>query len=84
MSLFTINWVSNSDILYHILKIEEIMSEQQAQIDALAEQLGKAKAEIIAQVEALQAQIDAGGVVDLTALKAAVQGIDDLNPDAVV
>ena len=60
------------------------MSEQQAQIDALAEQLGKAKAEIIAQVEALQAQIDAGGVVDLTALKAAVQGIDDLNPDAVV
>jgi hypothetical protein len=84
MSLFTIHWVSNNDILQQLFTIERIMSEQQAQIDALAEQLGKAKAEIIAQVEALQAQIDAGGVVDLTALKAAVQGIDDLNPDVAV
>jgi hypothetical protein len=83
MSLFNFNWVSNNDILQQLFTIERIMSEQQAQIDALAEQLGKAKAEIIAQVEALQAQIDTGGVVDLTALKAAVQGIDDLNTDAV-
>ena len=55
---------------------------QQEQIDALAAQLDKVKTEILAQVAALQAQIDAGGVVDLTALTAAVQSLDDLNPDA--
>jgi len=79
--MFFIDWVSNSEILKQLKKLGEIMSETQAKIDALAAQLAKAKAEILAQVARLQEQIDAGGVVDLTALTAAVQGLDDLNPD---
>ena len=79
-----LKWVSNSEILKSILRLEKIMSETQDKIDALAVQLGKVKTEILDQVAALQAQIDAGAVVDLTALTAAVQGLDDLNPDPVV
>ena len=78
-----LKWVSNSEILKSILRLEKIMSETQDKIDALAVQLGKVKTEILDQVAALQAQIDAGAVVDLSALTAAVQGLDDLNPDPV-
>jgi hypothetical protein len=79
--MFFIDWVSNSEILQQIKKIGKQMSETQEKIDALAAQLAKVKNEILAQVAALQAQIDDGAVVDLTALTAAVQGLDDLNPD---
>lgn len=57
------------------------MSESQDAVDAVTAQLGKAKDEILAEVAALQAQVDAGQPVDLTALKAAAQGLDDLNAD---
>lgn len=79
--MFFIDWVSNSEILKQLLKIGKQMSQTQEKIDALAAQLAKAKAEILSQVAALQKQIDAGDPVDLTALTAAVQGLDDLNPD---
>lgn len=79
--MFFIDWISNSEILKQLLKMEKIMSETQEKINALAAQLAKAKAEILAQIAALQKQIDDGAVVDLTALTAAVQGLDDLNPD---
>jgi len=79
--MFFIEWVSNSEILKQILNLGKIMSENQAKIDALAAQLAKAKAEILSQIEELQILIDEGETVDLTALTAAVQGIDDLNPD---
>lgn len=79
--MFFIDWVSNSEILQQLKKIGKQMSETQEKIDALAAQLAKAKAEILVQVAELQAQIDAGEQVDLTALTEAVQGIDDLNPD---
>jgi len=76
-----VEWASNSDIVKQLLRLEKIMSQTQQKIDALAAQLGKVKAEILAQVAALQAQIEAGEAVDLTALTAAVQGLDDLNAD---
>ena len=79
--MFFIDWVSNSEILKQLFKMEKIMSENQEKIDALAVQLAKAKTEILAQVARLQEQIDAGEQVDLTALTEAVQGLDDLNPD---
>lgn len=82
MKFLMINFVSNQDILNQLLHMEKIMGQQQAQIDALTAQIGKVRAEIIAKIVELQAQIDAGEPVDLTALKAAVQGIDDLNVDA--
>jgi len=77
-----VEWVSNSDIVKQLTRLEKIMSQTQEKIDALAAQLGKVKAEILSQVAALQAQIEAGEAVDLTALTAAVQGLDDLNADA--
>lgn len=83
MKFLMMTFISNQDIFQKLLQIEKIMTEQQAQIDDLAAQLAKAKTEIIAKIDDLQAQIDAGEPVDLTALKAAVQGIDDLNPDAI-
>ena len=80
--MFFIDWVSNSEILQQLKKIGKQMSQTQEKIDALAAQLAKAKEEILAQIAELQKQIDEGAVVDLTALTAAVQGLDDLNPDA--
>lgn len=72
-------------------KLEEILSKlteigdtmaTQADIDAIVVQLDKAKNEILAQIAALQAIIDAGQpVLDLSALQAAAQMLDDLNPD---
>jgi hypothetical protein len=54
----------------------------------LAAQTDKAKAEVVAKVAELEAAIVAAGQTDaavdaaLEALKASVQGVDDLNPDA--
>jgi chromosome segregation ATPase len=62
--------------------------ELAAALAALTAQTEKAKAEIVAAVAALEeALANAGSTtpeVDaaLTALQAAVQGVDDLNPDA--
>lgn len=78
--MFFIDWVSNSEILQQILKLGQIMSENQAKIDALAAQLEKAKVEIIAQIEELKNQPGAE-VLDFSALEMAAQSLDDLNPD---
>jgi 16S rRNA G1207 methylase RsmC len=59
------------------------MTSQDA-VDAVTAQLSKAKEEILAEVAALEAQVAAGQPVDLTGLKAAAQGLDDLTPDPVV
>lgn len=56
-------------------------------INAVVAQLGKAKDEILTQIADLNAQIEAAGVteqVDTTALTAAAQALDDINPDAPV
>lgn len=58
-----------------------LMSELQDAVDAVAAQVSKGTAEVVAQVAALEAQIAAGVAPDLTALKAAAQALDDLNVD---
>lgn len=74
-----------------IKKLDKIMSDQTqlaADLQALTAQTEKAKAEIIAKVAELEAAITNAGnttpEVDaaLAGLKAAVQGVDDLNADA--
>lgn len=63
-----------------------LMSTQDT-INAVVAQLGKAKDEILTQIADLNAQIEAAGVteqVDTTALTAAAQALDDINPDAPV
>ena len=57
------------------------MSKTQEKIDAIVAQRAKAREEILAQIAEFQAEIDAGVQVDLSVLTAAVQGLDDLNPD---
>jgi hypothetical protein len=63
------------------------MSTQEA-IDAVVTQLGKAKTEIVAKIADVQAQLDAANVpaevVNLSALTAAAQALDDIVPDAPV
>ena len=66
---------------------EELMAtaqENQASIDALATQADKAKTEIVEQIGKLEQAAAAGQVLDFTALRTAVGGLDELNPDAAV
>ena len=68
------------------------MSDQQVQIDELTTQVTKVfnevtglKTTLEATIVDLEAQIAAAGVpLDLTALKAAIQSIDNIVPDPVV
>ena len=68
-------------------EIKEIIvatrEENQAQLDALAVQVEKGKQEVLDQVAKLEEAANAGQELDFAALKAAVQGLDDINPDAV-
>lgn len=60
------------------------MSVQDA-VNAVTGQLRKAQAEIVAKIDDVQAQLDAAGVaqdIDLSALTAAAQALDDIVPDA--
>ena len=67
------------------------MATQEA-VDALTAQVSKIQTEVTGavdalkvQIAALQAIIDAGQpVIDLSGLQTALQGLDDLNPDAPV
>jgi hypothetical protein len=56
-------------------------------VNAVVAQLGKAKAEVIAKLAEVQAQLDAVGVtpeaVDLSALVAAAEALDAIVPDVV-
>lgn len=61
------------------------MSNTQAAVDAVVAQLGKAKAEIVAKIADVQDQLDSverPEDVDLSALTAAAQSLDDIVPDA--
>lgn len=59
---------------------------KQADVDALTAQVVKIGSEVQnvkTELAKVQAQVDALGVpVDLSALTAAIQSVDDLNPDA--
>lgn len=62
-------------------RLEFLVSVNQDKINAVAAQLMKAKAEIIAAIDSLKEQIAAGETLDFTALDGLAQGLDDLNPD---
>jgi predicted RNA polymerase sigma factor len=63
---------------------EAIVSEVQDAVDAITAQISKGTGEVVAEIAALEAQVAAGVAPDFTALKAAAQALDDLNPDPVV
>lgn len=72
------------------LKIDTIMAEQTqlaAQMREVSTQLAKVRDEILAKVAELEAALDAADDVSpevqeaFDALKAQVQGLDDINPD---
>lgn len=69
-------------------KLMATMEELQATLDATADQLAKASAEIVAEIKTLQDELAAGAVTtpgvdaSVARLKALAQALDDLNPDA--
>jgi hypothetical protein len=73
-------------IAYLTLTTERLAMSTQESIDAIVVQLGKAKDEVVAKISDVQTQLDAAGVpaeqVDLTALTAAAQALDDVVADA--
>ena len=71
---------------YLTLTIGRLIVSTQDSIDAVVVQLGKAKDEIVAKIADVQAQLDAAAVpaevVNLDALTAAAQALDDVVPDS--
>ena len=61
-----------------------IMSAAQDTVDQLTAQVLKSKDEVVGLIADLEAQVAAGEAPDFTALKAAVQGVDDIVADVVV
>lgn len=62
-----------------------MMTNTQDAVNALTEKLGRVRTEILEKLADAQDQIDAAGVadeVDLSALNAAAQALDDIVPDA--
>lgn len=74
-------------ILTHNQTKEVIRLSAQETVDAIVAQLAQAKGEIVSRINDLQADLDAAGVadsVDLSALAAAAQALDDVVADAPV
>ena len=68
-----------SEISRSVMSVQEI-------VDGLVVQVGKSKTELMNRLAELQLQVDSAGVaeqVDLSALSAAIQGLDDIVPDEV-
>lgn len=59
------------------------MGALQDAIDQVTAQLDKAKQEILAEIDKLETQVNAGEVPNLDALRAAAQGLDDVVPDSL-
>lgn len=74
--------------IYQLSVIGRVIMGQQDSIDALTAQVIKIGSEVQnvkVELAKVQAQVDANGLgetVDLSALTAAIQSVDDLNPDA--
>jgi len=72
-------------VAYLAFTIGRLAMSTQDSVDAIVVQLGKAKDEVVAKIADVQAQLDAAGVpaeqVDLTALTAAAQALDDVVAD---
>ena len=67
------------------LTIGRLIVSTQENIDAIVVQLGRAKDEVVAKIADVQAQLDAANVpaevVNLDALNAAAQALDDIVAD---
>jgi hypothetical protein len=61
-----------------------IVSEAQDAVDALTAQVVKSREEVLGKIAELEAAVAAGEVPDFTALKEAVQSVDDIVADAPV
>ena len=72
-------------IAYLTLTIGRLQMSTQDSIDAVVAQLGNAKDEVVAKIADVQAALDAANVpaevVNLNALNAAAQALDDIVPD---
>ena len=72
-------------IAYLTLTIGRLQMSTQDSIDAVVAQLGKAKDEVVAKIADVQAALDAANVpaevVNLDALNAAAQALDDVVAD---
>lgn len=55
----------------------------QDKINAIADQLDKARVEIVGGIADLKAQVEAGEELDFSRLEAGAQALDDLHEDAV-
>ena len=64
-------------------RMEKIMSDNTAAIEAVVAQLAKVQTEIVGKIDALQTAVDAGEDLTgpLAALTAAAQALDDIVPD---
>ena len=60
-----------------------VMSAAQDLVNEIANQLSKARDEIVGEIDKLKAAAAAGEAVDLAALKGLAQSLDDIVPDAV-
>ena len=71
---------------YTLQTIERFSMSTQESIDALVVVLARAKEEVVSKIADVQAQLDAANVpaevVNLDALTAAAQALDDIVPDA--
>ncbi len=75
-------------LAYITHRIERLTMSTQEAIDAVVTKLGAVREEIVAKLAEVQAQLDAANVpaevVDLSALTAAAQALDDIVPDSPV
>lgn len=60
---------------------ETLMSVSQDTVDQITAQVEKSKSEVLGKIADLEQQVADGQAPDFTALKAAVQGVDDIVPD---
>lgn len=72
-----------SPVLSMFEQIKELLMSNQDKINAIADQLDKARVEIVGGIADLKAQVEAGEELDFSRLEAGAQALDDLHEDAV-
>ena len=71
------------EVLSMLEQIRRITMSNQDKINAIADQLDKARGEIVGGIADLKAQVEAGETLDFSRLEAGAQALDDLHEDAV-
>jgi hypothetical protein len=69
---------------YVLERMENAVGDVQNAVNAVVEQLVRAKGEILGEISALEAAVASGEVPDLSALREAAQALDDVVADAPV